>query len=208
MASKRAKKTDAADEAPPAAAAAAVAAASSALVVFGAPEAAQKRSRDEADSVGVTEELTELALKIIGRTKVGSAHKFDERFRCHFGISVSVAVYVWGLLLLQDERVTSEHMEGYLWGLLLLMCYNKTSVNCSLASGVDEDTFRKWAWWFVYQISFLEEKVVSRSPRCRRSVRSVGRSVRFGFVDSLLSLFALCRPFGRIAKGETKGMTA
>ena len=84
-------------------------------------------------------------------------------------------------------------MEGYLWGLLLLMCYNKTSVNCSLASGVDEDTFCKWSWWFVYQISFLEEKVVSgdrgRTDGSVGSVVSLLLSPRL--VVSLLSLFAI-----------------
>jgi hypothetical protein len=44
---------------------------------------------------------------------------------------------------------------------MLLKCYSNEEVNCTYASGVDEQTFRKWAWFFIDQISFLESEVVS-----------------------------------------------
>ena len=48
-----------------------------------------------------------------------------------------------------------------LWALMLLKLYAAESVLRTLAGGVDEKTYRKWAWLYVYEISDLQYKVVS-----------------------------------------------
>jgi hypothetical protein len=48
-----------------------------------------------------------------------------------------------------------------LWALMLLKLYCAEAVLCTLAGGVHEQTFRKWAWRFVNEISELQYGVVS-----------------------------------------------
>ena len=49
-----------------------------------------------------------------------------------------------------------------LWGLMFLKIYASEGVLATLAGGVDEKTFRKWAWRFVDAIADLEDDVVSQ----------------------------------------------
>lgn len=50
--------------------------------------------------------------------------------------------------------------ERHLWALILLKSYDTDEVNAARVGGVDEGTFRKWAFWFVNEISHLEPEVV------------------------------------------------
>jgi hypothetical protein len=50
-----------------------------------------------------------------------------------------------------------------LWGLRLMKTYG-TEENLAATAGVDEKTFRKWAWMFVFELSALEGDVVSDGP--------------------------------------------
>lgn len=52
-------------------------------------------------------------------------------------------------------------LERLLWGLLLLKNYDTDENNASRCGGVDEKTYRKWAWWFLRELSYLEANVVS-----------------------------------------------
>eukprot|EP00559_Dactyliosolen_fragilissimus_P004548 CAMPEP_0184857772 /NCGR_PEP_ID=MMETSP0580-20130426/2924_1 /TAXON_ID=1118495 /ORGANISM="Dactyliosolen fragilissimus" /LENGTH=188 /DNA_ID=CAMNT_0027353561 /DNA_START=237 /DNA_END=803 /DNA_ORIENTATION=+ len=54
--------------------------------------------------------------------------------------------------------------EHLLWGLLFLKHYSVETLHATVP-GVSVDTFRKWAWIFVYQISYLEEEVIVWSNR-------------------------------------------
>ena len=50
-----------------------------------------------------------------------------------------------------------------LWGLMFLKLYVSESVNCALAWGMDEKTFQKWIWMFVYAMSDLAPDDVSKN---------------------------------------------
>ena len=47
-----------------------------------------------------------------------------------------------------------------MWVLMFLKMYGKESAMSSMA-GVDEKTYRKWVWIFVFKIADLEALVVS-----------------------------------------------
>jgi len=123
-----------------------------------------KRSRETEGPSQTEAAIIDAANKIMHRSGYGSETLFDRRFRSHFGVSTQVAAFVWDLLQVHGDLPSEDEgatMERYLWGLMLMMCYCTEDVNCTLASGVDEQTFRAWAWFFVDHISFLDAEVVS-----------------------------------------------
>jgi hypothetical protein len=95
----------------------------------------------------------------------GSVLTGDRRFKTTFGTKPEVVADVWNRLdaynTINEKGVSSHHL---LWGLMLLKVYAKEAILCTLAGGVDEKTFRKWAFLFVHHISFLEPEVVSKQP--------------------------------------------
>jgi len=87
----------------------------------------------------------------------------DWRFTDMFGTSPAVVAWIWNRLkpyetLDEPGRMEPKHM---LWGLLLMKVYGKEEQMLALAGGVDNKTFRKWAWLFVDAIASLEPEVVS-----------------------------------------------
>lgn len=44
---------------------------------------------------------------------------------------------------------------------MFLKIYETEETMCTLAGGVDDDTFRKWAWLFIEAIASLKPFVVS-----------------------------------------------
>ena len=86
-------------------------------------------------------------------------------FKEHFGISVTVALIVWNLLVENDLVPEKGQMKHLLWTLLFLKVYPKQGPVCSIVGGsdgaIDPKTFRKWVWAFIFAISYLEEEVVS-----------------------------------------------
>ena len=106
-------------------------------------------------------ETKQSACDIMHRSGHGSEEVFDRRFRAHFGASLIVATYVWELLLRESELPVEATMLRFLWSLMLMMNYDTEEVNCTKAAGVDEQTFREWAWFFIHEISYLEAFVVS-----------------------------------------------
>jgi hypothetical protein len=69
--------------------------------------------------------------------------------------------------------------------------------NCTKASGVDEQTFRRWAWDFVERVAELESVMESSSLSL------------FCHVLAALHLLTLCNLcIGRTEKATTKAMTA
>jgi hypothetical protein len=94
--------------------------------------------------------------EIIQRSRRVSARVEDARFRAHFGTSADVCCDLWSLI--RVDRAKPFHL---LWALMLLKLYCSESVLCTLAGGVHEQTFRKWAWLFVNEISELQYSVVS-----------------------------------------------
>ena len=97
---------------------------------------------------------------IMKRSRRVSARTEDARFRAHFGTSPNVCCDLW-------NKIGGNNIEGakpvhLLWALMLLKLYCAESVLCTLAGGVHEQTFRKWAWLFVNEISELQYTKVSR----------------------------------------------
>lgn len=97
--------------------------------------------------------------EIMRRSSKGSANTADLRFRSHFGISAAICADLW--CRTGGAAIVGAKPMHLLWGLMLLKLYCSTSVLCSLAGGVHEQTFKKWAWTFVKGISELQYSVVS-----------------------------------------------
>lgn len=82
------------------------------------------------------------------------------RFRAAFGASPTVAAKAWILLLRQGN--ISEHWTRYfLWALLLMNIYGNEK-HFALICRADEKTARKWAWFFIFELSQLEIDLVSK----------------------------------------------
>lgn len=97
-------------------------------------------------------------------SKKGSAKTADRRFRAWFGPSTIVCAKTWILLVKMrgdDGMCQGATKERFLWGLMILKRYNTEENLASAAGGVDEKTLRKWGWFFIDEISFLEPDVVS-----------------------------------------------
>jgi len=78
---------------------------------------------------------------------------FNRRFRAFFGTTPIVCSSLWGLLAV--SRPPDSKPKHLLWALMFLRLYDTESVHALLA-GVDEKTFRKWAWAFVRSLSKIE----------------------------------------------------
>lgn len=94
----------------------------------------------------------------------GSTKVRNRRMIAWIGSTPEMLARVWYLLEegfggMLPRGATKERL---LWALLLLKNYNSTEMNAAQCGGVDEKTFRKWAWWFLEELSFLESHVVSK----------------------------------------------
>jgi hypothetical protein len=85
----------------------------------------------------------------------------DRRFRSTFGTTAVVCCRLWHLLQPVQTMQQGASPRHLLWALMLLKIYSTESVLSTMAQGVDEKTFRKWAWMFIDEISYLEASVVS-----------------------------------------------
>ena len=87
----------------------------------------------------------------------------DRRFRTAFGCCSRVCSLAW--LLVVDgwtNRPKQATKIWFLWALSLLKTYD-TEANMASNCGVDEKTFRKWAWFFIQELSFwIGDIVVSK----------------------------------------------
>ena len=85
----------------------------------------------------------------------------DRRFRAAFGCCSRVCSLAW--LLVVDgwrNRPKEATKMRFLWSLSLLKSYD-TESNMASNCGVDEKTFRKWAWFFIRELSLRQAEVVS-----------------------------------------------
>jgi hypothetical protein len=80
-----------------------------------------------------------------------------------FGATPEVIARAWYLIEEGfDIMPRGATKERFLWGLLLLKSYGTTK-NMASRCGCNKDTFRKWAWFFLEELSFLEDMVVCPS---------------------------------------------
>ena len=81
------------------------------------------------------------------------------RFKAHFGTSPLVCSIMWSMI--STEVPSGASFLHLLWGLLFLKVYATESVLCGIVGGVDEKTFRKWAWLMVEKMAGLKTRIVS-----------------------------------------------
>ena len=97
--------------------------------------------------------------------RVGAKVVEDRFFKEYFGVCPLIVSIVWNLLAQHDLIPEKGEIKYLLWALVFLKVYPKQGLVCSLVGGsngaVDPKTFRKWVWKFIFNISFLDEVVVS-----------------------------------------------
>ena len=100
-----------------------------------------------------SESFSWIALPLMRQARDLSLADYPRRFRALFGASPAVCSVVWSLASRSlPPKARPIHL---LWALLFLKVYATEHANASLA-GVDEKTFRKWAWALLESISNLD----------------------------------------------------
>lgn len=124
----------------------------------GQPMSGRKKGRSTPPD---PEYILEVGREIMNRRGQGSSFTEERRFREHFGCAPPVAAKIWELInpeLTVPGDATVAHM---MWSLMFLKMYSKEGTISGIAGGVDEKTYRKWVWLFVFAIAELESSVVS-----------------------------------------------
>ena len=93
--------------------------------------------------------------------KKGTVQSEERMFRQYFGCGILVCLNLWCALVESDSVPVSGTMSHLLWTLMFLRVYAKERVLCTLAGGVNRNTFSKWTWLFIDAIVRLESQVVS-----------------------------------------------
>jgi hypothetical protein len=113
------------------------------------------------------EEFRRLGADLMNRSASDHGKVFQERWTAHFEVEPEVVANVWQRLVadIEEEDALEDKFAGpshLLWALLFLKIYSTEAVLSSMC-GVDEDTYRKWAWHLIDKVSYLECEVVSHS---------------------------------------------
>ena len=107
------------------------------------------------------EEFINIAFTLFWNGNVSQSHMVvDRRIRAWCGCSPLVIAKAWSILERTGglpEHATKDRM---LWGLHLMKSYNDEITSASTCGAVDETTFRRWAWYFIEEISYLTPSVV------------------------------------------------
>ena len=108
------------------------------------------------------------AQRTLRQTKLLKSETSYTRYAAIFGLSTEHTAILWYRLVEAHytnstySLPSSASPNHLLWGLLFLKAYNTEHVNASV-TGVDEKTFRKWAWVVVKAIGDLYNSMVSHS---------------------------------------------
>lgn len=142
------------------------------------------------------EEFVDIAFDLFRKRRRSESHRVcDVRIRAWCGCSALVIAKIW--YLLNEDGSLPEHAtkEKLLWALQLLKCYTEDRTGAAFCGGVDEGTYRRWTWFFIDEMSFLENRVVS--------------VVNYLVSVLLCSFLSLCMFFFRFCgKIDTKMMSA
>ena len=86
----------------------------------------------------------------------------EYRFRAMFGVSSTICANAW-LITVNGwrNRPSAATKERFLWALHLLKSYDTEPNLASSVGGVDEKTFRQWAWFFLEAFADRQAEVVS-----------------------------------------------
>ena len=90
----------------------------------------------------------------------------ETEFISFFGCPVGVSLTLWALLDRNDYIPDGGQLEHMLWSLMFLKVYAKLKVLCSIAGGIDKETYMNWVWQFLESIVLLQEFVVRFAPMC------------------------------------------
>ena len=98
--------------------------------------------------------------EIMGQSSSTSGKMTEDcRFHAVFGCQSPVALVLSGMVLTEPMVVPGATAVHMMWALMFLkVSGNETTM--STMAGVDEKTFRKWAWVLIEAISDLESSVV------------------------------------------------
>ena len=79
------------------------------------------------------------------------ANVLDRDFRAHFGVGANVCLKVWEYCENDfiNKKILPKHL---LWGLLFLKTYATEPILATM-TGVNQKTFRLWAWQVVATIA-------------------------------------------------------
>ena len=84
------------------------------------------------------------------------------RFKAMFGVTSTICANGW--LITVDgwrDRPAVATKERFLWGLHLLQSYDTKPNLASNVGGVDEKTFREWAWFMLEAFADRQAEIVS-----------------------------------------------
>ena len=87
----------------------------------------------------------------------------SDDFQGHFSCCVGVFLSLWGMLKTTDLMPAGGTFEHLLWTLMFMKIYGGQKALCSLAGGINLETFQTWTWAFIDAIASLEPLVVSLS---------------------------------------------
>ena len=124
-----------------------------------------RNNKQSRKSQVVAEDLLRIAPKMWKRHEYKGRDSTTEetQFITFFGCPVGVSITLWALLDGHEYIPDGGRLEHMLWSLMFLKTYSKSAVLCSLARGVDKDTYMNWVWQFLESIVLLQEFVVSKT---------------------------------------------
>ena len=106
------------------------------------------------------DEFLRLGNEMTGRVRRPRNKTELGRFRSVFGAGPNICSIVWGMIISQTTLVNGAMPVHMLWAFMFMKLYCSESVLSALAGGVHEQTFRKWAWYFVEEIANLQYRVI------------------------------------------------
>lgn len=109
------------------------------------------------------DEFTAVAFDVFfaGRRKSLSPIVADRRIRAWCGVSPMVIAKAWHLLEQFGDLRENATKQRFLWGLHLMKAYGNEESSTAAVGACDEGTFRRWAWYFIEELSYLETQAVS-----------------------------------------------
>jgi hypothetical protein len=106
--------------------------------------------------------IFEDAGRAIMKRKSLSTVIFQWRFGSLFGVTPDQCSELWTLLSSETTMDSYAKPKHLLWALMLMKIYATEAV-LSVSAGCDKNTFRKWTWTFIEEMSNLSKSVVSAS---------------------------------------------
>jgi hypothetical protein len=116
--------------------------------------------RWEKQRIVTPEEFEELGGHIMHR-EAEQKDAFKRRWASHFAVDPVVVSEAWKRLVPDLEKEKYSEPKHLLWAILFLTQYTNESDLAGKCGAIHEDTFRKWAWFFVEKLSSLESEIVS-----------------------------------------------